>query len=385
MLCVFATLAQAAGEIKMGMRIKSTLLFGCFIVCCLILLKVPLLCAYEIEEVAAGFSVPWGMAFISDSEVMVTERAGKISLLNTMTGEVTAVKGGPEVLAEGQGGMLDVAISPGYKAGSWLYFTYVKKVAGGGATTLGRARLQGNSLLDWQDLIVTKSVSSSGHHFGSRIAFDGKGHLFFSVGDRGERMNAQNTLNHAGTILRLNTDGSIPSDNPFVDNPKILNEIYTFGHRNPQGLVFDFKTGKLWSNEHGPRGGDEINLISVGKNYGWPLASHGKEYWGPVAVGEATHLDGMEDPLKVYIPSIAPGSLLLYTGTAFPKWQGSLFSGALAMEHINRLGLDSQGKIVEEERLVGELEERIRALAQSVEGWIYFSTDSGRIMRLRPK
>jgi len=185
--------------------------------------------------------------------------------------------------------------------------------------------------------------------------------------------------------MRLNLDGSIPNDNPFLNTAGARPEIWSYGHRNPQGLLFDPVKGNLWSIEHGPRGGDEINLIDKGRNYGWPVISFGKEYWGPVSVGEGTKKAGMEQPVKVYIPSIAPGSLMFYSGNAFPQWQGSLFSGALKLLHLNRVSISTNDKAFAEERLLEELKERIRALLQGPEGWIYLSTDSGRIMRMRPR
>jgi glucose/arabinose dehydrogenase len=294
------------------------------------------------------------------------------------------VDGLPSIVAEGQGGLLDVAVAPANAAPGWIYFTYSKPVDGEATTALARARLDGERLVDWQDLLVADAVSGTRRHFGSRIAFDDEGHLFFGVGDRGERDPAQDNSNHIGTIMRLNLDGSIPPDNPFVGDRAARDEIWSFGHRNPQGLLFDSATQRLWEIEHGPRGGDEINLILEGRNYGWPVVSHGQEYWGPVSVGEATSKPGMEDPRKVYIPSIAPGSLLLYRGEAFPDWRGDLFSGALKLRHLNRVSLSADGQATAEERLLEDFGERIRALAESPEGWIYLSTDSGRILRMRP-
>ena len=208
--------------------------------------------------------------------------------------------------------------------------------------------------------------------------------FFFGVGDRGERPNGQDLTNHAGSIIRLNLDGSIPQDNPFVNSNAALPEIWSYGHRNPQGLAFDEISNKLWEIEHGPRGGDEINLIKSGANYGWPVISYGKEYWGPLSVGEGTHRKGMEQPIKYYVPSIAPGSLTIYSGNAFPMWKGNLFSGALILRHINRIVLNSKNKAIKEERLLEALDERIRAIAESPQGWLYFSTDSGKIYRLSP-
>ncbi len=339
--------------------------------------------AYEVNLLADNLDIPWGMAFIGPSELLFTEKNGRVNLLDTQTGTMKNLQAGFAVHDEGQGGLLDVAVPPGFQRGDWLYFTYSKPQGKQAVTALARARLAGDRLVDQQDLLVTRSATETDFHFGSRIAFDGRGHLYFSIGDRGERENGQDPTNHAGSILRLRLDGSVPGDNPFVKGGG-LPEIWSYGHRNPQGLAFDHGKNRLWSNEHGPRGGDEINLIERGKNYGWPTVSHGMEYWGPVAVGEAVRKDGMEDPVKVYIPSIAPGSLLLYTGAAFPQWRGNLFSGALKLRHLNRVVLDGSGAAVQEERLLLDLNERIRALAESPEGWLYFSTDSGKLYRLTP-
>ncbi len=339
---------------------------------------------FQVEEVVSGLGVPWGMIFLSPSELLFTEREGKISILHLATGKRTVLQGGPEVLSEGQGGMLDVAVPKDYSPGDWIYFTYSKKKGRMAVTTLARARLSGDQLKDWQDLLATKSATTASHHFGSRIAFDTGGHLFFTVGDRGNRPNGQDLSTHAGSILRLYLDGTIPEDNPFLTGGG-LPEIWSYGHRNPQGIAYDSVNNRLWSNEHGPRGGDEINLIKPGKNYGWPVVSHGKEYWGPVSVGEGTTKVGMVDAVKVYIPSIAPGSLLLYSGKAFDNWRGNLFSGALALQHLNRVALSDSGEAIQEERLLVDLEERIRCIVESPEGWLYLSTDSGKILRLRPK
>ena len=338
----------------------------------------------NVDLVADGLSVPWGMVFLSANKILVTERQGAVIIIDLQTNKKTKVKNSPHVMAEGQGGMLDVALSPDFKTSGWLYFTYVKNIKGEGATVLARARLNKDQLNDWQDLLVTKSTTDTSRHFGSRIAIDEKGHVFFGVGDRGHRPNGQDLSNHAGTIMRLNFDGTIPHDNPFLKEQSALPEVWSYGHRNPQGMAYDFTNKQLWSIEHGPRGGDEINLIQRAANYGWPVISYGKEYWGPLNVGEGTHHDGMEQPVKVYVPSIAPGSLMIYSGNAFPKWKGNLLTGALKLQHINRIVIGKQGKAIKEERLLEKLGERIRALSQSPEGWIYFSTDSGKIYRLRP-
>jgi glucose/arabinose dehydrogenase len=349
--------------------------------------------AFILEQLAQGLGIPWGMVFLNPDELIFTERSGQIKLLNLNSLTVQTLMGAPIVFAKGQGGMLDVAIGPNYAQFGWIYFTYSKPTSDGASTTLARAKRTSSQLTDWQDLLVSQSTTNKGQHFGSRIAFDDNNYIYFGIGDRGEREQAQNLDNHMGSILRLNLDGSVPDDNPFFINNSInnsvnkssLDEIWSYGHRNPQGLQFDHATKVLWAIEHGPRGGDEINLIQKGKNYGWPVVSHGKEYWGPFDIGEGQTKQGIEPPVKVYIPSIAPSSLLLYTGAAFPNWQGNLFAGALKLLHLNRISISSDNRATNEERLLGELNQRIRALAQSPQGWIYLSTDNGNIFRLRPR
>ncbi len=339
---------------------------------------------FKLEEIAQLPGIPWGMDFINQNSLIVTLRSGSVVILNIQQGELTRLSGLPDIASNGQGGLLDVAIGPDFQNQGWIYFTYSKTSSKGDVTTLARARLNKAVLVDWQDLLITDSATNTGRHFGSRIAFDNEGHVFFGIGDRGVRKNSQNLNNHAGSIIRLTLDGKIPTDNPFVNHEDKRAEIWSYGHRNPQGLIIDQDNQFVWSIEHGPRGGDEINLIKKGRNYGWPVISYGKEYWGPVSVGEGTEKPGMEQPHKVYIPSIAPGSLMLYKGEAFPEWKNSLFSGALKLQHINRVAVLANGQLGEEDRLLQEVNERIRALTESPQGWIYFSTDSGKIMRLRP-
>ena len=365
--------------------------------CMLFLFPFDILAAtYQVTQVATGLGIPWGMSFQSENEILFTERKGRLGIVNIDSGEVNYLSGLPEIIANGQGGLMDVAKPINNEIADWTYFTYVKPIdaAGNGETTLARAHISEEGVFDWQDLLVTHSLFGvifdvtgiawgSDRHFGSRIAFDDT-HLYFSIGDRGNRPNGQNLETHAGSILRLNVDGSVPQDNPFVEVEGARNEIWSYGHRNPQGLVWDGVNQRLWSIEHGPRGGDELNLIERGNNYGWPIISYGKEYASFRSVGEGTHKEGMEQPKKFYIPSIAPGSLMQYTGEAFPEWQGDLFAGALKLRHINRIELDQEGNTIAEERLMEDLNERIRALLQSPEGWIYFSTDSGNIYVIKP-
>ena len=343
---------------------------------------------YQVDTVVERLRIPWAMVFIAPDQILFTERNGKLGLLIPSSGEFTYLKGGPKVRASGQGGLLDAAVRPGYQNGDWIYFTYSKEHKGKGpvksTTTLARAKLQGEQFVELEDMLVTQSLSNSDYHFGSRITFDGEGHLFFSIGDRGHRPNAQDLSTHSGSILRLKIDGNVPDDNPFVNQTNALPEIWSYGHRNPQGLFYERQKKRLWSIEHGPRGGDEINLINPGLNYGWPTISYGKEYYSFAQVGESTHKEGMEQPVKFYVPSIAPGSLIVYSGKAFPNWKGNLFSGALAKRHLNRVEIDPDGNAVAEERLLEKLRERIRAIVESPEGWIYLSTDMGKILRLKP-
>lgn len=336
---------------------------------------------FNLKPITENLGIVWGMSVIDDSSLIFTQRSGEAGLLNIETGKVTWLSGLPEVHAERQGGLLDVKVSPDYADTGWIYFTYAKPTFLSAVTTLARARLQNNQLLDWQDLLVTKSESVQDIHFGSRIAFDNNGHVFFTVGDRGQRSNAQDLTNHSGTVLRLKLDGSVPKDNPFVGQPNMLNEIWSYGHRNPQGLVFDHQTQRLWEMEHGPKGGDEINLVLKGKNYGWPMVSQGNEYFSGSPVG-VRHQEGMVEPTKVYIPSIAPSGLLIYRGKEFPEWQGSLFSGALVLRHLNQVYLTAEAKAIKEQRYLTNLRQRVRSLTVDSNGKMYVAVDDGIIYQI---
>lgn len=337
--------------------------------------------AYQAEKVLTGLLVPWGMSFINNTQAIVTERNGDIVLVDINKGTKRTVLEVPNVASSGQGGLLDIALSP-YDPDKF-YFTYSKQTQTGADTTLAVATFRNNQVSDWQDLLVTTSNSDTTRHFGSRIIF-ADNHVYFSVGDRGERDNGQSLATHAGSIIRVKPDGSVPADNPFVNHSKAQPEIWSYGHRNPQGLYFDQQKQSLWEIEHGPRGGDEINLIKKGANYGWAKTSHGKEYWGPLDVGESKEAEGIESPVKVYIPSIAPSGLLLYRGERYPELNGKLLAGALKLTHINVVTLNENNQATNEQRLLEDLKERIRDIKLSPNGWIYFTTDSGNIYRLIP-
>lgn len=344
--------------------------------------KIPI----EIKLIASNFTIPWGMALLPTNTMLITQREGTLSKLDLVTSKVSTISGLPtNIKVKGQGGLLDVALSPNYNSTGWIYFSYSKNILGNGATTLSRAKLSHNHLQKWQDLITTQSITSTNVHYGGRITFDHNGHVFLSVGDRGIRQNAQNLGNHAGTILRLNLDGSVPIDNPYISNPNALNEIWSYGHRNPQGLFFNIQNHALWSIEHGPRGGDEINLIEGGHNYGWPIISYGKEYHQDVPVGQGTHLEGMQQPIKTYSPSIAPSGLIQYSGKAFKNWQGNLLTGSMKLRHLNRVVLNKKNIAIDEVRLLRGVNGRIRNIIEDSNGWIYIASDDGRILRLKPK
>ncbi|MGR5234141.1 PQQ-dependent sugar dehydrogenase [Vibrio rotiferianus] len=338
---------------------------------------------YRANEMANGFQIPWGIEFLDDQRVIVNEKNGTISLLDITSGKPQTLFKAPSVNSSGQAGLLDVALAPNTdKKNPQLFFTYSKQTSEGNTVALATAQLKSNQLVGWKDIFVADAITDTGRHYGSRIAFvDGK--VYFSIGDRGERDNGQNTQNHAGSILRLNLDGSVPKDNPFKPS-EARPEIWSYGHRNPQGMFYDEATKQLWSIEHGPRGGDEINLIKKGTNYGWAKASHGKEYWGPLDVGEAKSLPGMEDPKLIYIPSIAPSNMILYRGDKYPELDGKILAGALKLAHINVVSIKN-GKLVESQRLMENLGERVRDITTSTDGYIYFSTDSGKIFRLEEK
>lgn len=334
----------------------------------------------KLDKVAVIDGVPWSIEPIDNKRFLIALRQGSLVILDGETGKVSAVSGVPNVYSSGQGGLMDIIASP--KDKNVFYFTYAKPDGKGGTPTLAKARLNGSTIESWQDLFSSNVVVTSGRHFGSRLAFDDEGYIYMTIGDAGERDNAQQTDNHAGTIIRLNQDGSVPKDNPFIDNKRFAPEIYSYGHRNPQGIIYDSNRKQLWAIEHGPRGGDELNLIKARANYGWPITSHGKEYWGPINAGEAQEKDGIESPKKVYIPSIAPGSLHLYQGEKFPRLNGILLIGALKLTHMNVLDVNEAGQVLEERRYYEELGERIRDITSDAAGNVWFTTDNGTVYKI---
>ena len=342
---------------------------------------------FRVVEVVSGLDHPWGLAFLPDGRMLVTERAGRLRTVTAGRLDPAPVGGVPRVRASGQGGLLDVALHPDFRENGWVYLSYAAGSWGRNGTEVARGRLRGNRLEDVEVLFRALPKSSGGRHFGSRLRFAPDGHLFITLGDRGDRHRAQDPGDHAGSIIRLREDGSVPPRNPFVGVDGARPEVFTLGNRNVQGLAFDPKTGVLWSHEHGPRGGDELNVVRPGVNYGWPVISYGREYLTRVQVGEGTHRDGMAQPAHQWTPSIAPSGLTVYDGDRFPGWRGNLLVGALKFRLVARLVLDGE-RVVHEERLLEGRYGRIRDVRTGPDGLVYLLTDApaplGALLRLEP-
>ncbi|ALP54497.1 glucose dehydrogenase [Candidatus Tenderia electrophaga] len=337
------------------------------------------------QTVVSGLEHPWSMAFMPDGRILVTERPGRLRVIENGRLKPTPIKGLPEITAVGQGGLLDIILHPDYARNGWLYFSYVAAGDGGIGTEVARAKLEGMELQDVQVLFRMQPKSNGGRHFGSRLVIDKDNYLYISLGDRGERERAQQLDDHAGSIIRLHDDGRVPEDNPFVGRQDAKPEIYSYGHRNAQGLTLHPHTGAVWEHEHGPQGGDELNLIKKGVNYGWPVITYGVNYVTGTKIGEGTHKQGMEQPLYYWDPSIAPSGMDFYSGDKFPKWQGDLFIGALKFELLVRLPLDGR-KVLKEERLLKGTLGRIRDVQTGPDGYLYLLTDAddGKLVRLTP-
>ena len=336
---------------------------------------------YQVERVFEGFERPWSLAFLPDGRMLVTERPGRLNLLNPANGSRAAVRGVPQVAAFGQGGLLDVALHPDFKSSPFVYLSYSASGEGGYTTHVGRGQLEGNELRNFQVLFVARPYIGGGQHFGSRLVFDRDGHLFITIGDRGQRHNAQKLDNYHGKLVRLTADGKPPPDNPFVKREGALPGIWTYGHRNAQGLTLHPETGVLWLHEHGPRGGDELNLPKPGRNYGWPEATFGREYFGP-RIGKEPPLPGMEPPIHHWTPSIAPSGMAFYYGKDFPRWRGDLFVGALVQQKLVRLRLKGE-RVVEEEDLLKELGWRIRDVRVGPDDELYVLADESNVPIIR--
>ena len=338
-----------------------------------------------ITAVAGGLEHPWSLAFLPDGRMLVTERPGRLRYVDakgTLSGPIAGV---PAVYAQRQGGLLDVVPDPDFAANSTIYLSYAEPGSGDtNGTAVARARLDGMRLADVRVIFRQQPKIASGHHFGSRLVFARDGSLFVTLGERNtERDSAQDLGTHIGKIVRIGKDGTVPAGNPFVGRNGALPEIWSYGHRNVQGAALHPVTGELWTHEHGPRGGDEINLVQAGRNYGWPVITYGREYHGP-AIGEGTAKTGMEQPLHYWVPSIGPSGMAFHSGNAHPAWKGQLFVGALAAKQLVRLEFGPDGRVRSEERIA--IGERVRDVREGPDGALYLLTDedAGRLLRVVP-
>jgi glucose/arabinose dehydrogenase len=329
---------------------------------------------------------PWGLAFLPDGRMLVTERVGRLRIVAPNGTLSDPIAGVPEVYAEGQGGLLDVALAPDFAQSRMIYLSFAEPGDGGGGTSVARARLgeSEDRLENVQVIFRQQPKVGGGAHFGSRLVFARDGTLFITTGDRQNRPFVQDLSKLQGKVIRIRPDGTIPPDNPFVNRSGARPEIWSYGHRNMQGAALHPETGQLWTVEHGARGGDELNAPKAGRNYGWPVITYGVDYSG-ARIGEGQRKEGMEQPVHYWDPSIAPSGLMFYTGDKFPNWKGNAFVGALGFQLVARLELDGE-RVRSEERLLEGYGQRIRAVVQGPDGYIYLLTDDddGRIVRLEP-
>jgi aldose sugar dehydrogenase len=339
---------------------------------------------YRLETVVTGIAIPWGMVQLPDGNLLVTERSGSLFYADLNRQQKTKISGLPTITARGQGGLLDIALHPDYQNNGWIYLSYSSPDGGasGDNTAIVRARLKDFALVDLQQLYKATPNSSKTQHFGSRLAFDKEGYLYFSIGDRGERdVNPQDITLDGGKIYRLHDDGRIPKDNPFVDVKGAKTAIYSYGHRNPQGMALHPLSGDIWTHEHGPRGGDEINIIGKGKNYGWPEVTYGINYYG-TSISDFTSKPGMEQPVWYWDPSIAPSGMAFVTSERYPNLKGQLLVGSLKFGTL--VACQLAGNRVDSANVLLENLARVRDVRQMADGFIYIATEDNRIVRLVP-
>ncbi len=340
--------------------------------------------AYTYETIVPELINPWGMAFLPDGSILITEKEGK--LIHFKNGQKTEISGLPEISNRGQGGLLDIRIAPDYEESGWIYMTYSSTDGEekGANTALMRAKLDGTQLSNQEILYKAGPNTTKGQHFGSRIAFDNDGHVFFSAGERGDRdINPQDITRDNGKVYRLNLDGSIPQDNPFVGVENAKEAIYSYGHRNPQGMIFNEATGEIWVHEHGPRGGDEINVVKKGANFGWPVITYGINYSG-TPITDETAKEGMEQPLYYWVPSIAPSGFAKVTSDNYPELKGNLLVGSLKFVYLEALYLDSNNEVIKREKLLDGIG-RVRNVIQGPDGMIYVGVEGVGIVKLIKK
>lgn len=338
---------------------------------------------YSYEVVVESINIPWGFVFLPDNSMLITEKQGE--LIHFKNGVKTLIEGVPEVKVLGQGGLMDIELHPNYDDNGWIYISYASGAGeGNGANTaIMRCKLENNTLVDKKVLYKASPNSKRGQHFGSRIEFDNDGYLYFSIGDRGNRdVNPQNIERDCGKVYRLHDDGRVPSDNPFVNDRNAKKAIFCYGNRNIQGMVKHPETGQIWTHEHGPQGGDEINIIESGKNYGWPKISYGINYSGTTFTND-TALPGMEQPLHFWVPSIAPSGMAFITSDVYPDWKGNLLVGSLKFQYLNRCVIKNN-KLIKEEKLIEGLG-RVRSVKQGPDGHIYVGVENLGIVKIIPK
>jgi glucose/arabinose dehydrogenase len=342
---------------------------------------------FRVVTVAEGFQNPWSMAWLPNGDMLVTERGGTIRTVRDGRVLPEPMANVPAVKASGQGGLFDIVLHPDYESNGWVYISFAKPDADNveAATTVIRARIRNNALVDIEEIFEADAWSNSAGHYGGRIAFDGNGHVFISSGERMapsvpplDQHPAQQTDNHFGVIVRLNDDGSVPDDNPFVGRAGFAPEIWSYGHRNPQGLAYDSATGRLWETEHAPQGGDELNLIEPRNNYGWPVIGYGANYGSGTEIHPSRYKEGMTQPAAYWVPSPALSGLMIYHGNQFPNWDGQLFAGGLSADHsrISRLTVNAETGVVSGRTPMLMQQYRIRDVREGPDGYIYIATDS---------
>jgi glucose/arabinose dehydrogenase len=341
---------------------------------------------YKVTEIAKGLDHPWSMAFLPDGSILVTERVGRLRVIKNGSLQAEPVGGVPEVHTGSQAGLFDIVLHPNFAQNNIVYLTYAAGTTAANGTQVARAHFDGSKLQDLHVIFKAMPLKDTDNHYGGRMAFLPDGTFALTIGEGFEyREKAQDLTSDLGKIVRLNEDGSVPQDNPLVGRPSVRPEIYTWGHRNEQGLIFDVPSGRLYETEHGPRGGDELNIIVAGRNYGWPVITYGMDYSGAY-VSPYTQRPGLEQPVINWTPSIAPSGLAMYRGDKFPAWRGDLFVGALVLKHLRRVHLDEHGEVVNQEQLLNDLNWRIRDVRAPADGYLYVCTDEtdGHVLRLEP-
>ena len=333
--------------------------------------------------VVDDLDIPWGFVFLPDGSMLITEKKGDI--IHFKDGKKTGITNVPQVYVRGQGGLLDIELHPDYAENGWIYLSYASEEGPGkgGHTTIARAKLENMALTNLEILYRATPNTTSGVHFGSRLEFDDEGYLYFTIGERGERdINPQDITRDGGKVYRINDDGTIPSDNPFLNERDAKTAIFTYGNRNPQGMAKHPDTGEIWIHEHGPRGGDEINIVEKGTNYGWPVITYGINYSG-TPITDKTHQEGMAQPIHYWDPSIAPSGMAFVTSERYPDWQGDLLVGSLSFQYLERLKLDGESVVLREKLLDGI--GRVRHVSQGPDGYIYVAVEGKGIYRLEPE